>query len=723
MNHGMLALHAQHNSDQAALSYLEDLWIVRDPVESRCFTLEFSGGPGVAYFKENPYFSNTVLKKEYKYVPPPVESDDKPDADGITETMLEFSWERDVQPQATKIDWKDDSKNLTKLHPRVKDDEEDDMPSEGGSFFNFFEVAEDPFDIGVTIANDVFPEAIEYFLGHAGGDDVDSDEEDEESDDENEEEIDLEKPRPKKQKKAPSSQPNRYLTPSRRASDLLDGVLSPFSILRNLTPFALYRLVMKLAAVSAVALPALVSAHGLRDVHHARQAAAPAGSASSPAASGTASGSAATAATGAATGATTGAPAAATGSLTFTLASTNPSAVPLSDIVSGASSQATVAATTTFTGGTVPTYLPNAPALPDALSLIPSNYPALDKVPPTDSPEVQQWIQEVQNSGVEIPNIQPTVAGGCPANPEAAADTSRCWWTCGGCTADGDIESCPDKLTWGLTYDDGPALYTGDLLHYLDTVNLKATFFVVGSRAISYPSLLQEEYMAQHQIAVHTWSHPPMTTLTNEQIIAEFGWSKKIIKDVLGVTPTYWRPPYGDVDNRVRAIAKAMGLQTSIWTRISPSATFDTGDFDIAGGLTTSTQVLNNWQSIMGNATTIDTGFIVLEHDLFQQTVDIATGYILPEALAHQPPFKIEPIVSCLNKPMADAYIETNDNKSNPIGSAPATGSAGGAQTTGSGNSSGAAAGGKNGAMGIAAPSSMGAIALALVSGVVALFL
>ncbi|OSD05920.1 hypothetical protein PYCCODRAFT_1464619 [Trametes coccinea BRFM310] len=196
MNHGMLAMHAQHNSDQAALSYLEDLWIVRDATESRCFTLEF-------YFKENPYFSNTVLKKEYKYVPPPVEGDEKADADGITETMLEFSWERDVQPQATKIDWKDDSKNLTKLHPRVKDDEDDDMPSEAGSFFNFFEVAEDPFDIGVTIANDVFPEAIEYFLGHAGGDDIDTDDEDEESeDDENEDEIDLEKPRSKKQKKA-----------------------------------------------------------------------------------------------------------------------------------------------------------------------------------------------------------------------------------------------------------------------------------------------------------------------------------------------------------------------------------------------------------------------------------------------------------------------------------------------------------------------------------------
>lgn len=46
MNHTMVAVHAQHNSDQAALGYLEDLWIVRDPAESRCFTLEFvSVGP------------------------------------------------------------------------------------------------------------------------------------------------------------------------------------------------------------------------------------------------------------------------------------------------------------------------------------------------------------------------------------------------------------------------------------------------------------------------------------------------------------------------------------------------------------------------------------------------------------------------------------------------------------------------------------------------------
>lgn len=67
-----------------------------------------------------------------------------------------------------------------------------------------------------------------------------------------------------------------------------------------------------------------------------------------------------------------------------------------------------------------------------------------------------------------------------------------------------------------------------------------------------------------------------MTTLTNDEIIAELGWSKKIIKDVLGVTPSYWRPPFGDVDNRVRAIAKAMNLATVIWTRLDAAHTFDT---------------------------------------------------------------------------------------------------------------------------------------------------
>ncbi|KIK71359.1 hypothetical protein GYMLUDRAFT_90335 [Collybiopsis luxurians FD-317 M1] len=190
MNHNLFSLHVQHNADQVALSYLEDLWIQRDPVESRCFTVEF-------HFKENPHFTNTVLKKEYKHVPSPAAADETPDADGLTESMLDFSWERDVKPSSMKIDWKDPEKALTKQYPREKGEDEDDEPAESGSFFNYFEYDDDPFEIGLNISNEIFPEAIDYFLGEAGNDDLDSDDEE---DDDDAEEIDLEQPKPKKRK-------------------------------------------------------------------------------------------------------------------------------------------------------------------------------------------------------------------------------------------------------------------------------------------------------------------------------------------------------------------------------------------------------------------------------------------------------------------------------------------------------------------------------------------
>ena len=80
-----------------------------------------------------------------------------------------------------------------------------------------------------------------------------------------------------------------------------------------------------------------------------------------------------------------------------------------------------------------------------------------------------------------------------------------------------------------------------------------------------------EKWMKEHPKGEREFSEFPIWSMGEPE-----SKTKKIIKDVTGVTPTFWRPPFGDVDNRVRAIATAMGLQTSIWTRISPTATFDT---------------------------------------------------------------------------------------------------------------------------------------------------
>lgn len=54
--------------------------------------------------------------------------------------------------QATTIQWKSDDKNLTKLHPRrVEEDDEDDV-LDPGSFFNYFEHADDTDDVSKSDA-------------------------------------------------------------------------------------------------------------------------------------------------------------------------------------------------------------------------------------------------------------------------------------------------------------------------------------------------------------------------------------------------------------------------------------------------------------------------------------------------------------------------------------------------------------------------------------------
>jgi peptidoglycan/xylan/chitin deacetylase (PgdA/CDA1 family) len=351
---------------------------------------------------------------------------------------------------------------------------------------------------------------------------------------------------------------------------------------------------------------------------------------------------------------------------------------------------------TTFTAGATPP-LSGAPPLPTIATINPANYPALDVVPPIDSPQVRQWLSEIDLSNV--PNLSQTVDGSCASDPVIAANTSRCWWTCGGCTRPTDITSCPTKLDWGVSYDDGPSPYTPKLVNFLHDKNITSTFYVVGSRVISRPEMLQTEYMLGHEISDHTWSHPPLTTLSNEQIVAELGWTRQVIKDVIGVSPKYMRPPYGDIDDRVRAVVAAMGLTPVIWSG-SGNDEFDTDDWKIAGGTANGTSSLAAWDMIIATATSLATGFIVLQHDLYQQSVDMAVGYILPSALTHNPAFSLMSVIECQLKSPSASYIELSGNSTvtvAPNGTVINTGSSttGNSSTTGSSSSTG-----KSGAVG-----------------------
>jgi peptidoglycan/xylan/chitin deacetylase (PgdA/CDA1 family) len=107
------------------------------------------------------------------------------------------------------------------------------------------------------------------------------------------------------------------------------------------------------------------------------------------------------------------------------------------------------------------------------------------------------------------------------------------------------------------------------LYKFLQTKKIKATHFFIGKNILTYPQLFLTAFdILQDDLAVHTYTHPSLSTLSNEQIFAELAFTMQIIHDSTGGrVPRIFRPPFGDTDMRVHSIAKILGLTTIIWNR------------------------------------------------------------------------------------------------------------------------------------------------------------
>ena len=110
----------------------------------------------------------------------------------------------------------------------------------------------------------------------------------------------------------------------------------------------------------------------------------------------------------------------------------------------------------------------------------------------------------------------------------------------------------------------------------------------------NFPLQAQRGLADGHDICVHTWAHRYMTTLSDEQVFAELFYTARAIKILMGVTPSCWRPPFGDTDDRVRAIAAGLGLRTIVWEE-------DTNDWQVDQGKSED-DIRNNYQNIIGKA-------------------------------------------------------------------------------------------------------------------------
>lgn len=157
-----------------------------------------------------------------------------------------------------------------------------------------------------------------------------------------------------------------------------------------------------------------------------------------------------------------------------------------------------------------------------------------------------------------------------------------------------------------LTFDDGPSLYTSDILRILKKYDVKSTFFEIGQEVQRYPSEARKILARGHELANHSTHHSALPGAS------DIHTTNSIIKRATGFRPCLFRPPGGAVSAGVFSAAAQEKVKVVNWD-------IDTNDWRLPGS-----------GSILGAIKSARSGSIVLMHDgggPRSQTVDaLAAG-------------------------------------------------------------------------------------------------
>lgn len=181
-----------------------------------------------------------------------------------------------------------------------------------------------------------------------------------------------------------------------------------------------------------------------------------------------------------------------------------------------------------------------------------------------------------------------------------------------------------------LTFDDGPSKsVTPLILDLLKQENIKANFFVLGSRVDLYPELAKREYDEGHYIANHGYSHTYSQIYSSvDSVLEEYNKTNESVKNAIGnkfYNTNIFRFPGGSVGgkyNDLKAQAKQLLQQNNVasvdWNAL-------TGD---AEGIKTEEKLVNRLKETMNNRNSV----VILMHDASDKT---KTYNALPQVIEY----------------------------------------------------------------------------------------
>jgi peptidoglycan/xylan/chitin deacetylase (PgdA/CDA1 family) len=183
-----------------------------------------------------------------------------------------------------------------------------------------------------------------------------------------------------------------------------------------------------------------------------------------------------------------------------------------------------------------------------------------------------------------------------------------------------------------LTFDDGPHPDTTPrILEILKEKNIQATFFVIGKNAVRYPDLLRQMHEEGHTIANHSFSHHYLIGFfSKKKLKTDLAHCNEVIRDIIGKTPLFFRPPFGVTNPRYASVLKELQLISIGWSLRSLD-----------------TRAKSKYQIINKVISGLKTKDIILLHDNLEVTADSLADVI--EHCLHKG-LKIVPLSQLIQK-------------------------------------------------------------------------
>lgn len=131
-----------------------------------------------------------------------------------------------------------------------------------------------------------------------------------------------------------------------------------------------------------------------------------------------------------------------------------------------------------------------------------------------------------------------------------------------------------DKFTYGLpkgfvalTFDDGPSVYTKQIVDILTEEKVAASFLFVGKKAQQYPDAVA--YVDEHGMSIgnHSWDHTKLTTYNQKSYKNNINKANKTLEATTEEPVTIFRPPYGAIDAALAANVLDKGMKVLMWNR------------------------------------------------------------------------------------------------------------------------------------------------------------